>query len=258
MPQAFTAGNWSVSVKPIDLISAALQEISVIDPNEPLSARDAAWGLEKLQRIIDQWNAKREMIYAISFSLFNLIANHSPHTIGPLGDFNIPQRPVRMESASFILNPNSNNPIDAPLIRIRDADWWAANPLKQLSTSIVTDLYYSPNIPLGQCFFYPICNIANPVRLEYWTGISQAINLATGLALPTAYWDALVLSLAKSLAPSFEKSLSAEFRDNYYEAMKAVLDNNDAPPRIDTNSGGMPGSASTGRPDFDFLTGMRE
>ena len=51
-----------------------------------MSQDDAAWGLEKLQRIIDQWNARRELIFSVSFLQFTLIANHGPHTIiGPGG-----------------------------------------------------------------------------------------------------------------------------------------------------------------------------
>jgi hypothetical protein len=252
----FTAANASVTAQPQDIISSALTEAGIQNPQEPIDADMAAWGLEKLQRLIDLINAKRSLIYNVNFPLFNLQANHAPHTIGPGGDFNVPLRPVKVVGASFVLNSASSNPVDTP-INIRDDDWWNANPLKSLTSSIVTDLFYSPDTPLGTLNFYPICNVASPVRLELWVGLAQAISLQASIGLPAAYWDFIVLSLAVRLSPSYGKEASPTLIGLLKEAAKGVLDNNSGPPRIDTNSG-MPGSPGNGRPDFNFLTGLRE
>lgn len=257
MTVVFTAANQSVSALASDIVSSALFELGVQTAGEPIEPQDAAWGLEKLQRLIDQWNARRELIFSHSFTQFNLQANHGPHTIGPGGDFNMPTRPVRIVSASFILNSTSNTPVDSPFLNIRDSDWWARNPLKTLTSSIVTDLYYDPASPLGACNFYPICNVANPVRLETWNSLQQALTLQTSLGLPQGYWDAIVTDLAVRSAPSFGKAVSADLRDQWNRAMRIIEANNDKPPRIQTDSA-MPSARSGGRPDFNFLTGMRE
>jgi hypothetical protein len=248
--------NSAVSAAPADLILSALYEIGVVAAGEPLMPEDAAWGLEKLQRLIDQWNARRELIYTSSLTLFNLQANHAPHTIGPGGDFQAAVRPVSIISASFVLNSGSQNPVDTP-INIRDSDWWSAVPLKSLTSSIITDLYYDPTGPLGNLNFYPICNVIAPVRLEYWNALAQALTLQTKLGFVQGYWVALVTDLAVRLAPSYERSVSAELQTHWNRAMRVIEANNDKPPRIDTNSG-MPTSGHGGRPDFNFLTGLRE
>jgi hypothetical protein len=105
--------------------------------------------------------------------------------------------------------------------------------------------------------FWPICTIANPVRLELWNSIAQAINLQTILSLPQGYWEALVTDLAVKLAPSYNRSVSPELKESWSRAMGIIQDNNYVPPRIETDAG-MPNSRKGGRPDFNFLTGMRE
>lgn len=257
MTVTFNAANASVSAAPQDIIQSALYEAGILGAGDPLQAEDLQWGLEKLQRIIDSWNARQELIFSVSFEVFSLIANHAPHTIGPSGDFSIPLRPVRIASASFLLNQASSNPVDTP-IKIRDKSWWAGNPLKSLTSSIVTDLYYDPATPLGNANFYPICDISNEVRLEIWNSLAQAIDPTTQLGLAQGYWEALVTTLGINLCPSYKVAVSADLREQNRMAMSAILGNNDEPPGIDTSGNGLPGSARNGRPDFNFLTGLRE
>jgi hypothetical protein len=250
----------SVTAKAADLIQSAGYEIGAFSPGEAIAAADALWALEVLQRIIDQWNAKRGLIYSVAFTAYNLVANLAPHTIGPTGTFDTGPaanyRPVRISSASFVLNPGATNPVDLP-IQMRDKDWWAANPLKSLSSSIITDLYYEPASPNGNLNFFPICNTNGVVRLEQWSSLAQALTLQTGLGLVQGYWEALVTTLALALCPSFEKQPSPVLVQRQATAIKVIFENNDPAPRIETNTS-MPGTAGSGRPDFNFLTGMRE
>lgn len=257
---AVTFQGSSVTVRAADLIQSAAYEIGAFSPGEAVAASDALWALEVLQRIIDQWNAKRAMIYSVSFTLYNLTPNLGPHTIGPTGNFNTgpaaSYRPVRIASATFVLNPGSSNPVDRP-VQMRDKDWWAANPIKSQLSSIITDCYYEPASPNGNLNFFPICNTNGVVRLEQWSSLAQALTLQTALGLVQGYWEALVTTLALALCPSFERQPSPVLVARQAAAIKTIFENNDPAPRIDTASG-MPGTAGTGRPDFNFLTGMRE
>lgn len=257
---AITFEGASVTAFASDLIQSAGYEIAAFSPGEQVPAADALWALEVLQRIIDQWNAKRAMIFSVGFYTYNLTANLGPHTIGPTGNFDTgpaaQYRPVRVSSASFVLNPGAPNPVDLP-IQMRDKDWWAANPLKSLTSSIITDLYYDPAQPNGNLNFFPICNTNGVVRLELWNSLTQALKLTTAIGMVQGYWEALVTTLALALCPSFERQPSPILVARQAAAIKTIFENNDPAPRIDTASG-MPGTAGTGRPDFNFLTGMRE
>lgn len=259
MSAIFTTGSNAISISARDLVASALLEIGVLSAGETPSAEDSAWSLQKLQRQIDQWNARRELIFSVGFQLFTMKANHSPHTIGPGGDFDIPLRPTAIVGWNFILNGASANPVDVPA-HIRDDQWWQDNPLKSLASTISTDLYYSPDVPLGNCYFFPICQQANPVRLQIWSSLQQAVTLDTKLGFVQGYWDAVVCDLTVRLCPSFNKPVSSDLREQWNRAMRIIEANNDGPPRINTNGGGMPASHGNNdcRPDFNFLTGLRE
>jgi hypothetical protein len=253
----FTNSNNAVSTLAADIVQGALEDIGVLAEGEKVSAGELAVALPRLQRWIDQVNARRELIFSITFQLFNLIANHAPHTIGPNGDFNLPLRPVRIVGANFILSSGSSNPIDSPVIRIMDDDWWQRNPTKSLQSNIVTHLYYDPAPTLGNLNFWPICTVNNPVRLEFWNSLAQPISAQSALALPQGYWDATVLSLARKLSPVFNKPFSPDLREQWNQAMRIIETNNNLPPRIATDAGS-PNNRKGGRPDFNWMTGMRE
>jgi len=238
----------------LDLIKSAMFEINILGAGETPSADEASWGLEKLQRLIDRLNAYRQAIYNVNFQVFTVQANQSP-TIGPTGNFVVNPRPVRIVSASWLLNPGSgSNQVDTP-IRVADNQWWASNPNKQLTSSISTYLYYSPDVPNGTCYFWPIPTVSNPVRLELWTSLVVPITTETQLTFPQGYWDAIVLSLAEDLCSGFQKEPSPTLSERKRAAMRIIMGNNAPPPRIDTDYG-MPNSGGSGRPDFDFLTGL--
>ncbi len=256
---AITFQGASVSALASDIIQSAAYEIGAFAPGEPVPAEDANWALELLQRQIDLWNAKRGLIYAVEFDLFTLTPNLAPHTIGPTGTFNTGAaqnyRPVRVSSASFVLNSGSANPVDVP-ISMRSREWWAANPLKSMTTAIITDCYYEPSSPNGTLNFFPVCNTAGQVRLELWSSLAQALELTTKIGLVQGYWEALVTTLALGLCPSYSRQPSEVLIARQATAFKAIFENNDPPPRIETNSG-MPGGAAAGQPDYNFLTGLR-
>lgn len=247
--------NSATSVTTLQAIQGALEEIGVLAEGEAVTPGLSSVALPRLQRWVDQVNARRELIFSVSFLQFTLTANHAPHTIGPNGDFNLPVRPVRIQSGAFLLNSGSQT-VDMP-IKIRDSDWWAGNPVKSLQSSIVTHLYYDPASPLGNINFWPICTLGNPVRLELWNSITVPLVLQSTLSLPQGYWDAMVLSLAKKCAPLFGMSVSPDLREDHNKAMRIIEANNDGPPRINTDDGS-PNNRKGGRPDFNFLTGLRE
>ena len=246
-----------------DILTDAMLEINAIGQGDTPSGDDVSWTLRKMNRMFDTWAAQGIMAFNVTFSEFTLIANHSPHTIGPTGDFVVSQRPVMITSAQFKLQDGSigTNPSIFTPIAIRDDDWWAINPIPELTSSIVTNLYYSPDWPNGKCYFWPVCNGTNKVRLELWGLISPAFDTkgqpngltSTTFNLPVGYWDAVVTNLAVNIASGFEKPISPSLAENARTALKAVINNNVSSPRIQTADFGMPRRAA--RPDFNFLTG---
>ena len=264
MTTTFTATDNSVTAFPVDLITGALVEIGAHAPGEILQPNDAATGLEELQILIDQINAQRQLIYAVEFDVYTLpiltrLANGDfpPVTIGPSSliptpNFTIANRPVKLISAAYILASGTSN-IDVRM-NVRDAQWWAAQTIKDLTSSICTDVYYEPTYPAGSLYFWPVSTIANQVRLEWWTGLAQAVGMTTKLTYPQGYWGFIKFSLAMNLCPSYEREPSPTLLRKYAMAKAAITENNAQAPMIRTNSG-MPNSSPRGRTDDNFLNG---
>lgn len=239
-----TAPN-SITVTSEQLISAALQEIGAQSPGEPVSNDDNPWVLQKLQRVIDNFNARLPMIYNVNFSTFTLVANLAPHTIGPTGTFAVNQRPIDIPSISLILNNTSPSQVEIPLNR-RDQDWWAAQNVKNLKSAIPTDYYYSQDWPNGQIYFWPVPSAVNNVLIQSRQVLAEITSYVQAFTMPPGYWDAVVYSLAVALGPSYEKPISADLRSLMNEAIRAVQSNNIQSPRGSTADAGMPGVGGRG------------
>lgn len=233
-----------------DLITAALQEINVCPAGDTPSAEDMAFGLNKLNLLLDTWATDESYVYNKDFSTYTLIPNHQPHTIGASGaDFTVTQAPVKIEAASLILTNSAPN-VGIPL-PIRDADWWADERIKALTSTSPTDLYYSQASPNGKIFLWPIPTIAYKLELETWVVLNQIATIATVLNLPTGYQAALTYSLAESWpAVTIDPMLIGRAKN----ARLAVQGVNIASPRMGTVDSGMPVGGGT-RSTWNFRTG---
>lgn len=243
----------SITVTALDIIKAAMQEIGALAGGETIALDDSAWALQKLQRLIDRYNAREPMVYNVNFTLFpNPPLNTQPITIGPGAQFDVNQRPVSIISAAVVLNQSTSN-VDVPM-NIRDEQWWADQRVKNLKSTYPTDLYYSPDWPLGNLYFWPILTQTNGIRLEMRTILTEITATAQNFSMPPAYWDAIVYPLAISLCPSFERTASPELMKLAADSVKAIQANNMQTPRGHTGDAGMPGLNRRG--DFNYVSGM--
>ena len=250
----------------LDIIVDALIEIGMLAPGEQdnLDPSTAQWAFRKLNYLLDEWAAENVFVYSVAFSVFQLIPNLTPHTIGPgtaqlAANFVVNQRPVRLESATLLLPGTNGTFVDTP-IDVEDEDWWSENPVKNLPSTLPTHVFYSPDSPNGNLYFWPVPTIAYQVRLRLWTLLSQfnAINDpvdgpgGAGI-LPPAYRAALMLTLAESLQTGGGKEADGSLAQRAMKARSAIRGNNQGPPRISTADFGMPTPAHS-RPRFNFLT----
>jgi hypothetical protein len=253
----------------LDIITQAMIEIGMLAPGEVPDAESGPWAFAEFNNLIDIWQTLEAYVYAQQFQIFNLVAGLSPHTIGPAAlvpaptfSTGIQPRPVKMVGAALLLN-TSGTLVDLPM-NIRDHAWWAAQQTKQIQTNVPTDLYYEADNPLGSCFFWPVPNAVQQVRLEYWNSISQYGQINDPLAgpggagtLPQGYRAALTYSLAEMLCPGAQKEVSPTTAAKALRARSAVFGNNAKSPRMMTQDSGMPrsGSRAGTRGDFNWFTG---
>lgn len=215
-----------------DLITEALQDLAVLMPGDPLDDTEATAALSKVTRILDNWNAERAGVYASRQTTYTLVPDLQPHTIGPAASsptFTVTQRPVSIEWANLLL---SGGALDVYLpLNLRDADWFSALSVPGLSTDIPTDLYYSPEWPLGRLYFWPVPAAAYQMQLRTRIVLAD-LALDDDVSLPPGYRDALTLTLGEMLAPVYPPAHADPVAAA--TARARIFANNDVTPRLAT------------------------
>jgi hypothetical protein len=236
-------------VKVLDLVGAALLEIGAYDTTDAVTPEDAQFAMTKANQLLTTWATKGIYVYSTTYQPYTLTPNRSPHTIGPsTADFIWPVRPVKIESATNVLGGVESR------INVRDGDWWSGNLTKGITSSLSTDLYYSPDAPNGSIFFWPVCSVAQAIKLEIWSVLQQFASLDDTLTIPDAYQVALTLTLAETLCGPFGQQISASLMAQAKDARNAIQANNDQSPRISAIEAGLP-RARKGY--WNYTTGMR-
>ena len=238
-----------------DIINLALYELNTLAQGETPDTGLQTYVFNRLNLLLDEWSARKPFAYAVDFNVYTLQANLSPHTIGPSGaTFTVTQRPNRLEGADLILNTTPTN-VDIPL-NVRDEQWWLYERVKSLTSSIPTDVYYSPQWPNGQLFFWPVPTFAYQVRLETWTLINQFSSVSNTVVFPPGYQNALMLTLATQIAAGVGGQLNPATVENAKRALKAIQSNNMAAPRTTTVEAGQPRAGRDGViADFNWANG---
>ena len=234
----------SITKTALDIMNAAAQEIGVLAGGESLSNNDTGWVFQKLQRLIDRYNSDRTKIYNVNFQTFSPPASTQPLTIGPGAQLDINQRPVEIRSIGLMLTGTS--PQVKLYLNRRDQRWWAQNRVPQLTSTLPTDYYYSPDWPNGNLYLWPIPTQANNLLIEMWGVLTEYTTYNQTFTLPPGYWDALVYELACSIAPSFERTVTPDLLRETVRAVSAIEQNNIKSPRGRTADAGMPGAGLRG------------
>lgn len=220
-----------------DVVTDALTDIRVARAGDVVAPEQMAFGMNKLNRLLDRWNANPRARFTTSFTPFTMIPNHQPHSIGPnSADFAMSQRPVRISGANIILT--GSNPVVRTRVAIRDDAWWLQVPVQGISTPIPSSLYYSADWPNGNIFLWPVPTVA--YQLELLTDVLFGVfSLQDTFWLPYGYRDAISLTLAEELAPGFGQTASPALVSSASEARGIIFGNNDDIPYIATADSGL-------------------
>jgi hypothetical protein len=170
-----------------------------------------------LNELIDQWATQPWTTYTITRSTFSLAASVTSTTIGVSGTINQP-RPERIWQAAYI-NPNTSGTTTLETaIPVLLFEQYAAIPLKAMTSTLPTALYYNPTSPLGTINVWPILTQTVTMVIYTEAPLAQFTDLTTATIFPPGYQNALKYTLAVLLAPEWGMTLpdGIEKRANLY------------------------------------------
>jgi hypothetical protein len=187
----------------LDLITDALQRLSVYDPGQPVSAADAATGLTVLNDMMDLWSNETLSCFATLEQSGNLVPGQTAYTIGPGGNFNT-TRPLRIltgPGSAYVQDANGNN---YGMDVVERAAWNGyGNRSPQITSDFPDTMFYDPQFPLGIINVLPAPILPYTMFWDSYLQLSEFPTLATSVSLPPGYNMAIKTNLALYLKPYF-------------------------------------------------------
>jgi hypothetical protein len=210
----------------LDLITDALVTLGECGVGEPISAEDGAYGLLRLNSLLESWSIRRLFIFNVGIASYPLIASNPNYQIGPGGVFVAP-RPLRIDAARILLNVN-NNYVGVKDLKILTLQQFVELSDKLATAAIPEKLYNDGAYPNSTLSLYPAptCVIPSKLELSTWSPLPQFADLLTSYSFPPGYYDALVWSMVVELGPGYNKPPSEAQAAKALEYMKAIQDIN--------------------------------
>jgi hypothetical protein len=224
------------------IIAAALRLIGAKAPREPLTAAEAADGLEALNMLLDSWSTSNLLVPALTETRY-------PAATQAVA---LPNRPMRVLDSYLRLGN-----LDFPVTAIT-RDQYQALPLKTMSARPGA-LWWDQLYPASSVYLYPVPDQAYTLCLQTWERLSQLAGPSATVTLPGEFSRALKFNLAVDLAPEWGAAASAPLAAVAAvakESKEALLRYNGmAVPTLASDMvGGLPGTFGAGH--FDWRTGL--
>lgn len=209
------------------IVTQAWVDLGVGSPGQTMPANQAANGLAKLNMVIDEFSAARDLIYEIADQLF-LLTSAQSFAIGPTAPspFNTPVRPNKIENAQILITVGGKF-LSFDLEIVSQAGWQTIDD-KGATATVPSKLYFDPQVPNAFISVWPIplCVATTTLDIGVWNPVGQFATLATSANLPPAYNNLLNKKLQLELMPTYGRLVSAEIqalRQNQYQEALSVV-----------------------------------
>jgi hypothetical protein len=166
-------------------------------------------------------------------------------------------RPTKILNANIVLN-NVDPIVKVPLVVHNNkpgGDWWSANSVPTVPTTIPTDLYYSADFPNGSLYLWPLQTTNYGLELEVQSLLADLSSLDYTFFLPQGYQDGVTYSLAESVCPGYGREIDPGLRAQASNARAKIKELNSDSPMIITRDPGLP-RGSRNRTYFNWLNGQ--
>lgn len=187
----------------LSLINLCLREAGVIGVGQTTQAEDVNDALMLLNGMMGQWSRRRWLVYHL-IDVTTQGTGALSYTLGPGGDFNLTQRPDKIEAAFFRQTVGTvPNQVDYPLAPIWSREEYNDIALKSLN-SFPQVYFYDSAFPLGSVFIWPLPSNQYEIHLSIKDTLQTFDTLTTEINLPPEYFEALHYNLAVRLRPLYQ------------------------------------------------------
>ena len=223
------------------LITAALQDLRVLQVGETASANDAAFGLDRLNDWIDGLATEGLTVYSRARTVWT-ISSATSYTIGTGATINCarPTGPLAIDNIGF--QDTSVSPtMEYNLGPVLTEDAYDGIAQKDLTSVFPQTAYYNPpyNSGFGWIRLWPIPTSSTLQGVIYTlVPVSEFAAITDTVALPPGYRRFLRTNLAKELASAFDSPLTPDIQQ---AAMESKADVKRANERLMDLSSGVAG-----------------
>ncbi len=196
----------------------ALREIGVLGEDEAMTASQGAFALLRFQNQIDAWAADRLTLSTQSRTQITWPSSTSTQTIGPTGADITDQRPVWINTMTYV-NPGSSPEVEV-VMGPMDQDSYALQTIKALQSGLPQQFFYQTAIDtlLGSIFIWPQPTQQMTLYLYAPQAVTVPVSLDTVLLGPSGYQDAFMYQLAKRLCRPFGRPVTPDLLKDAQEA----------------------------------------
>ena len=177
----------------LQIIDRAAEWAGYKDQSETLSGTDSAKFLAALNDLVGTWNTQR--LYIPATTTVSASVSSSPVLIGPSQTLNT-TRPIRIDSGYTRVSG-----VDYPIKRWLTAAEYDAIAQKSQAGDIVEEAFFSPGVPYGSIYLWPVPTSAT-LYVRVMSQLSSFADIATDYDLAQGYKRALEFSLAEELWPN--------------------------------------------------------
>ena len=223
------------------LITAALQDLRVLQVGETAAANDAAFGLDRLNDWIDGLATEGLTVYSRARTVWT-ISSATSYTIGTGATINCarPTGPLAIDNIGF--QDTSVSPtMEYNLGPVLTEDAYDGIAQKDLTSVFPQTAYYNPtyNSGFGLIRLWPIPTSSTLQGVIYTlVPVSEFAAITDTVALPPGYRRFLRTNLAKELASAFDSPLTPDIQQ---AAMESKADVKRANERLMDLSSGVAG-----------------
>lgn len=187
----------------LEIIVGAYEDCNRLSPGEALSADDAAFGLRRLNLLVDELSAKGAFLF---LNTLTSAAQTGPITLG-VGAW------AAIEPGSQVVSATANN---MPMAEITMEQY---NLLYQPATTGIPSVYALDG--LNTVFMWPVPN-GQTVKLQTRKGVQAFADQTADYEAPQGYKAALIAGLAVRVAPKILGTLPAALVRAERIAMAAI------------------------------------